>query len=91
MPPDRATSLGLACQMLVRLHSEGRVPVKVAIPNEVRGLVMSQRATDTPEQVLKFAPKEKAPNRVAQLDDAGRSLRKFERRLTWQKKTAIGP
>jgi hypothetical protein len=74
MPPDRATSLGLACQMLVRSHAEGRVPVKIAIPNEVRGLVMNQRATDTPEQVLKFAPKEKAPNRLAQLDDAGEAI-----------------
>ena len=35
---------------------------------------MNQRATDTPEQVLKFAPKEKAPNRVAQLDDAGQAI-----------------
>ena len=35
---------------------------------------MDQRATDTPEQVLKFAPKEKAPNRVAQLDDAGQTI-----------------
>jgi len=51
-----------------------------------RGLVMNQRETDTSEQVLKFAPKEKAPNRFAQLDDQDRlSLRKFERRLTWQK------
>jgi hypothetical protein len=74
MPSDRVTSLGLACQMLVRLHSDGRVPVKIAIPNEVRGLVMNQRATDPPEQVLKFAPKEKAPNRVAQLDDAGQAI-----------------
>ncbi|HEY6675753.1 MAG TPA: hypothetical protein VIZ87_03135, partial [Terrimicrobium sp.] len=38
-----------------------------------RGLVMNQRETDTSEQVLKFAPKEKAPNRVAQLDDAGQA------------------
>ena len=30
--------------------------------------------TDTSEQVLKFAPKEKAPNRVAQLDDAGQAI-----------------
>ena len=35
---------------------------------------MNQRATDTSEQVLKFAPKEKAPNRVAQLDDAGQAI-----------------
>jgi len=35
---------------------------------------MNLRATDTPEQVLKFAPKEKAPNRVAQLDDAGQAI-----------------
>ncbi len=39
-----------------------------------RGLVMNQRETDTSEQVLKFAPKEKAPNRVAQLDDAGQAI-----------------
>ena len=35
---------------------------------------MNQRATDTPEQVLKFAPKEKASNRVAQLHDAGEAI-----------------
>jgi chromosome segregation ATPase len=35
---------------------------------------MNQRATDTPEQVVKFAPKEKAANRVAQLDDAGQAI-----------------
>ena len=39
-----------------------------------RGLVMNQRETETSEQVLKFAPKEKAPNRVAQLDDAGQAI-----------------
>ena len=53
---------------------------------------MNQRETETSEQVLKFAPKEKAPNRVAQLDDAGQAIvAQFERRLTWQRKTAIGP
>ena len=35
---------------------------------------MNQRETDASEQVLKFAPKEKAPNRVAQLDDAGQAI-----------------
>jgi chromosome segregation ATPase len=35
---------------------------------------MNQRATETPEQVLNFAPKEKEPNRVAQLDDAGQAI-----------------
>ena len=35
---------------------------------------MNQCATDTPEQVVKFAPKEKASNRVAQLDDAGQAI-----------------
>jgi hypothetical protein len=35
---------------------------------------MNQRETDTSEQVLKFAPKEKAPNRAAQLDDAGQAI-----------------
>ena len=35
---------------------------------------MNQRAIDTPEQVLKFAPKEKASNRVAQVDDAGEAI-----------------
>ena len=35
---------------------------------------MNQRETETSEQVLKFAPKEKAPNRVAQLDDAGQAI-----------------
>ena len=35
---------------------------------------MNQRETDTSEQVLKFAPKEKAQNRVAELDDAGQAI-----------------
>ena len=35
---------------------------------------MNQRETDTSDQVLKFASKEKAPNRVAQLDDAGQAI-----------------
>jgi gas vesicle protein len=35
---------------------------------------MNQRETNISEQVLKFAPKEKAPNRVAQLDDAGQAI-----------------
>ena len=39
-----------------------------------RGLVINQRATDTPEQVLKFAPKDKVPNQVTQLDDAGQAI-----------------
>ena len=38
------------------------------------GLVMNQRETKTSEQVLKFAPKEKASNRAAQLDDAGQAI-----------------
>jgi gas vesicle protein len=35
---------------------------------------MNQRAADTPEQVLKFAPKEKTQNRAVELDDAGQSI-----------------
>src|SRR5258708_13826574 len=35
---------------------------------------MNQRETDTSEQVLKFASKEKAPNGVAELDDAGQAI-----------------
>jgi len=35
---------------------------------------MNQRATDTPEQVLKFAPKEKPQTRIAPLDDAGQAI-----------------
>ena len=35
---------------------------------------MNQRATDTPEQVLKFAPKEKHQTRIAPLDDAGQAI-----------------
>ena len=35
---------------------------------------MNQRATDTPEQVLKFAPKEKQQTRIAPLDDAGQAI-----------------
>ena len=53
---------------------------------------MNQRANDTPEQVLKFAPKEKAQNKDAQLDERDKpSFRKFERRPICRKKTAIGP
>ena len=37
-------------------------------------LVMIQRDTDTPEQVLKFAPKEKHQTRTAPLDDAGQAI-----------------
>ena len=35
---------------------------------------MIQRDTDTPEQVLKFAPKEKHQTRTAPLDDAGQAI-----------------
>jgi len=35
---------------------------------------MNQRANDTPEQVLKFVPKEKAQNKVPQVDDAGEAI-----------------
>ena len=35
---------------------------------------MNQRAADTPEQVLKFAPKEKTQNKAVELDDAGQSI-----------------
>ena len=51
----------------------GRVPCCDPERSE-RCLVMNQRETDTSEQVLKFAPKEKAQNRVAELDDAGQAI-----------------
>ena len=35
---------------------------------------MTQHANDTPEQVLKFAPKEKAQNKVPQVDEAGQAI-----------------
>jgi hypothetical protein len=35
---------------------------------------MDQRATDTSEQVLKFAPKEKAHANGSSLDDAGKAI-----------------
>ena len=35
---------------------------------------MNQRANDTPEQVLKFVPKEKAQNKAPQVDDAGEAI-----------------
>ena len=35
---------------------------------------MNQRSNDTPEQVLKFVPKEKAPNKVPQVDEAGQAI-----------------
>src|SRR4249920_2249889 len=64
---------GLLCRSAVRYiwmcASNCRDPER-----SERGLVMNQRETDTSEQVLKFAPKEKAPNRVAQLDDAGQAI-----------------
>jgi hypothetical protein len=34
---------------------------------------MNQRATDTPEQALKFAPKEKAHANGSPLDEAGKA------------------
>ena len=61
----------------------------VAIPSE-RTFIMTQRAHDTPEQVLKFVPKEKAQNKVPQVDEAGEAIElKFERRPILRKKTAI--
>ena len=61
----------------------------VAIPSE-RTFNMIQPAHDTPEQVFKFVPKEKAQNKVPQLDEAGQAIvARFERRLTLRKKTAI--
>jgi len=35
---------------------------------------MNQRATDTPEQALKFAPKEKAHANGSPLDEAGKAI-----------------
>jgi hypothetical protein len=35
---------------------------------------MAQREIDTPEQVLKFAPKDKAPTEGIRLDEAGRDI-----------------
>jgi len=35
---------------------------------------MNERSNDTPEQVLKFVPKEKAPNKVPQVDEAGQAI-----------------
>jgi gas vesicle protein len=35
---------------------------------------MAQREIDTPEQVLKFAPKDKAPTEGIRLDEAGRAI-----------------
>ena len=35
---------------------------------------MTQHANDTPEQVLKFVPKEKAQNKVPQVDEAGEAI-----------------
>ena len=32
---------------------------------------MTQHANDAPDQVLKFVPKEKAQNKVPQVDEAG--------------------
>ena len=50
---------------------------------------MNQRETETSEQVLKFAPKEKAPNRVAQLDDAGQAI--VAHRGEWVQYSSPGP
>ena len=35
---------------------------------------MNKPAHDTPEQVLKFVPKEKAQNKVPQVDEAGQAI-----------------
>ena len=35
---------------------------------------MTQHANDTPEQVLQFVPKEKAQNKVPQVDEAGEAI-----------------
>ena len=35
---------------------------------------MNRHVSDTPEQILKFAPKERAPNKGAQVDDAGEAI-----------------
>ena len=35
---------------------------------------MTQHANDTPEQVLKFVPKEKAQNKLPQADEAGQAI-----------------
>jgi predicted nucleic acid-binding Zn-ribbon protein len=35
---------------------------------------MNQRANDIPEHVLKFVPKEKAQNKVPQVDEAGQAI-----------------
>ena len=57
------------------VHSDGARATASRDPERCeRGLVINQRATDTPEQVLKFAPREKAQNRVAELDDAGQAI-----------------
>jgi len=35
---------------------------------------MNQRANDTPEQVIKFVPREKTQNKVPQVDEAGEAI-----------------
>ena len=35
---------------------------------------MTQHANDAPDQVLKFVPKEKAQNKVPQVDEAGQAI-----------------
>ena len=53
---------------------------------------MNQRETETSEQVLKLRPKiRRRIELLSWMTQDGPSLRKFERRPTWQKKTAIGP
>src|SRR6476619_8666693 len=39
-----------------------------------RAFNLKERYNDTPEQVLKFVPKEKAPNKVPQVDEAGQAI-----------------
>ena len=66
---------GLVSQIAVQCILRGRGASTSRDPERCeRALVMNQRATDTHEQVLKFAPKEKAQNRVAELDDAGQAI-----------------
>ena len=75
MPPDQMAVLRTRLPDCGTVHYEGARTSTSRDPAMCeRGLVMNQRETDTSEQVLKLASKEKAQNRVAELDDAGQAI-----------------
>jgi hypothetical protein len=67
---DERQLCGPGCQIAVRYNLSDRVPSRSHSVRETS----SHRVTDTPEQVSNLPPKEKAPNKGAQVDDAGEAI-----------------